>query len=856
MDGLGSGLQICSGAGALSDCEDQPAPAQVSGGYRADSQDQEEEGAIDLPMDSIAGTLTPPPLTYSTPSAAPTDASSEPGAVFAPLNATDQNLEFTWGEMDEPGTGFTDLLDIESPTAFQFTSSIGDDQPPLPSLQFLPNSLSSMAETPTRDELDVSLSRGTPVFSFDFFLRSDEACSNTSPPAIPVPTIPDHNTMGPEETNTFSQFGSRLPSVQPDETRSAPDRQTTLSEAIDLGDSHAPEFPDLIEFSESDIYPSESKTKTRSRTHAKESLSPLTTADRKCILERIAEFSTVPASFQLPTRLSLARYIRGYIDGFHEHLPFLHIPSMKVETSSVELLLAMAAVGSQYCFEADKGVELFNAARAIATERIRRRDVRIASYSSRLGRHPESSCSDRRSSRSSMDSTASAGRPFSRQSGPCLQNAPLELQRRLSTPITSPASTAASDEAESLMQTAQALLILMAMATWGKHKEILREAMAIQSILGSLVREDGLRDIPRTVNTEGDWESWNRSESILRTKYIVYCFFNLHSIVYDIPPLILNSEIDMRLPSSASEFKASTATEWRDMRERGGTQPTQFQRALRGLFSGTSAQDCNNTHSSLGNYILIHAIIQQIFLVRQTARGRFDSSSDLPSEDIAPLEQALRSWQLCWERSPESSLDPMNSDNPVSFNSTALLRLAYVRLNMNTGPSRALGTRDPVQIAHALKSMPLIQPTPKLMRALLHSVHALSIPVKIGVRLVARMQTFIWSIQHSLCSLECALLLSKWLEAVSAISATEPLTKDEERILLTIRTMLAETDFSVAEGDDSRETARYLNVGVLRVWASIFRGSQTWAVVDIIGTSLDLYADMLDTSTVHVADIS
>jgi len=32
----------------------------------------------------------------------------------------------------------------------------------------------------------------------------------------------------------------------------------------------------------------------------------------------------------------------------------------------------------------------------------------------------------------------------------------------------------------------------------------------------------------------------------------------------------------------------------------------------------------------------------------------------------------------------------------------------------------------------------------------------------------------------------------------------------------------------------------------LRVWATIFRGAQTWAIVDVIGTGLHIYADMLE----------
>jgi hypothetical protein len=317
--------------------------------------------------------------------------------------------------------------------------------------------------------------------------------------------------------------------------------------------------------------------------------------------------------------------------------------------------------------------------------------------------------------------------------------------------------------------------------------------------------------------------------------------------VYDIPPLILSSELKMRLPCSASEFKADSEASWWAAKER-ANEPSQVQDALRWLFSG-SGKDTTKWHSSLGNYVLIHAIIQHIFFVRQTARCRFDSS-ELTAAEMAPLEQALRNWQQGWERNPESSLDPMDPNGPVAFNSTALLRLAYIRLNMDTGPGRALGTRDPLQIAHALRDIPAINRTPKLMRALLHSAHALSIPIKIGIRLVAKTQTFTWSIQHSLCSLECALLLSKWLEAVSRSepAVDPPITSSETRIMSLVKTVLDETEFGVPldTASDLASLARHLNVGVLRVWATIFTGAQTWAIVDVIGTSLNTYADMLD----------
>jgi hypothetical protein len=385
------------------------------------------------------------------------------------------------------------------------------------------------------------------------------------------------------------------------------------------------------------------------------------------------------------------------------------------------------------------------------------------------------------------------------------------------------------------------------MATWAKHRKILREALAIQSILATLIRDDGLKGQPLAGDVS--WEEWVRFETTKRTKLIVFCFFNLHCIVYNIPPLILNSEIRLALPSSAAEFKASNAIAWREARRK-GTPAIGFQEALRRLFSrrGRDITECN---SSLGNYVLIHALIQHIFFVRQIAKCRFDRPGDLADEDVSSLEHALRNWQSGWKRNPESSLDPMNPNGPVAFNSTALLRLAYIRLNIDTGPYRSLDTRDPVQIANAFRESPPIQRTPKLVRAVLHSAHALSVPIKIGIRLVAKTQTFIWSIQHSLCSLECAFLLSKWLEALSLPNPEPPVTDDEWRIRSLVKTMLDETGFAISEDavPDSSAGTKSLSAGVLRVWAAIFKGAQTWAIVDVIGSALNIYADMLESNT-------
>jgi hypothetical protein len=100
----------------------------------------------------------------------------------------------------------------------------------------------------------------------------------------------------------------------------------------------------------------------------------ISAADHTVIKNRLDEFSSVlPPDFVFPSRHTLTRFLEGYISGFHEHLPFLHLPSLSPQEMSPELLLAILSVGAQYRFESHRGHALWYAAKAVAVEQIRRR---------------------------------------------------------------------------------------------------------------------------------------------------------------------------------------------------------------------------------------------------------------------------------------------------------------------------------------------------------------------------------------------------------------------------------------------------------------------------------------------------
>ncbi|KAJ5176944.1 uncharacterized protein N7482_002821 [Penicillium canariense] len=641
---------------------------------------------------------------------------------------------------------------------------------------------------------------GDPVQDFTVFLESVGLSSDWDSGVFSGDLMSDSRVQA-DEPPSFSNFGSRLPSLQPE--------------------SH--EIEDRIGLSDDSPRPAWDITNT----------------DRQVFVQKLEEFSSVlPKGFVPPSRHTLTRFFAGYINGLNEHLPFVHVPTLSIAKCSPELTLATAAAGSHYRFENGRGIDLFHAAKAILLERLRRRDSRQVPHPTWNYISPPSGFHNSRGS-SMISNTASS--PFQSQ--------------QLANPPFNP-SIYTPDDSDAHMEVIRTFLLLTVFASWERHPELLREILSLQSTLARLVREHGLAEAPPPPEPMS-WEEWIRREGNRRTKMIVYCFSNLHSIMYNIPPLILNGELKLNMPCSHDLWKANNAAQWRRLHRVRQGSDVPFQDAFARLFLKPSTSFPSTPISPLGNYILIHAIIQQIFFARQLCLSAPNMhGTSLRQEDLNVLDNSLSAWKALWKRTPESSIDPQNPAGPIAFTSTALLGLAYIRLHVDLGPCRHLITQDPVQIAGALGDSPPIVRTPRLIMALLHSAHALSIPVRLGIDFVARTHSFFWSIQHSLCSLECAFLLSRWLLAIPATQSEQRLSEHERKLLLWIKSMMDETDMAVDPpgAPDLEFMANpykvcQLSVAIVRVWARTFRGNTSWAIVDLVGSSLDAYADLLESWT-------
>ncbi|RDW64677.1 hypothetical protein BP6252_10328 [Coleophoma cylindrospora] len=499
--------------------------------------------------------------------------------------------------------------------------------------------------------------------------------------------------------------------------------------------------------------------------------------ERLC-LEVQCYSEVLPAGCLLPSRNALTGYLEKYLRCVHEFLPFIHLATFSAEQKDVSLVLAIAALGAVYRFELSKAYELYFMAKAMLFEKIRREGLQVVTDLLVGPSHPA-------------------------------RDLPHDLGK------------------------IQTFVLLITFASWA-DKRISAEALSMGSQLAVLVRENGISE-PDEMPHNVDWLSWVVIEERRRTLFAAYVLFNLHSIAFKIPPLILNHEVGIFLPGFAEQWKAENARQWQHAPHQ---VERQFKEGLRSLCDGTGIP-ADASVSSFSNWLLIHGLLQQIYI------DSHRSANSLRLDTIDYFEAALRTWQLSWEVADESSLDPLSPKAPLGLGALALLRLAYIRLNLDFSQCRGLLSRD---LQCIIAKGDNLNRSPHLDRAVLHAAHALSIPVRLGIASMAHSKTSIWVIEHSLCSLECALLLKNWLETISTAIAscgTEGLRKVEKRLLGIITEIIKETSFAETLDIFEDEASRFLRMAttVVKIWAQIFQGVHHLEIDNFIGASLQLLAD-------------
>ncbi|KAL6246519.1 hypothetical protein RBB50_006756 [Rhinocladiella similis] len=509
---------------------------------------------------------------------------------------------------------------------------------------------------------------------------------------------------------------------------------------------------------------------------------------RQIVLVKLAEFAdVVPRGFELPSRHALNRFLALYITGFNEHNPILHLPTTSLESIAVELFLSIVSIGARYAHEKEICFDLLQAAQAIVFERIKRWE-------------------DRRKTPTAT--------------------------RRTATDLTSVASDVEDPTDWLHVQVMQALVLMTGNIVFGRSPGAgSRESALFRATLGVMIREVAVSGAKHG-NVDESWDKWVKAETLKRIVLVAFTLFNLQTMLLDIAPSLWWSEVSLDLPCSEETWNATCPDMWHRTRRRAPAEAS-VQDAMADLFHEETQQAGRRPlFSSLGGYFLIHAILQSMWIQRQMAviQANRDATQSLNDEQT---EGALRRWRQGWEQNEESSMNPVNPSGPIAFTSTALLRLAYVRLTTSARIIPSLTTFDHDLIAAQFLQTPKVMRSERATRAALHCAHALSIPVKIGLNFVAHTQSFYWACQHALSSLECVLFLSKWLETVTTPELQKTLSPQEGLVLEFVVQIVRETGFRAPRAELLSDNHRLSRI-VVEIWGKVFPEVGVWEIVDLI----------------------
>ena len=435
-----------------------------------------------------------------------------------------------------------------------------------------------------------------------------------------------------------------------------------------------------------------------------------------------------------PSVQDLQRYVSAYVQFFHPHLPFMHIPTLNFESpeyttplrrvgghsqfvqSSVPgggacLILSIAAIGAVYEDEMPISRELFECARTQINFSL-----------------------DERSNANMAKAYLGTGHSVE------TEGTPLWLVQAMLLNVIYRHNCGDEMAPDTASQHCAALVSL------AREAELAAPGPAFAAKVG-----DGMQ--PQDMHlygmvTEGwnvmmggpddsDWHAWKTTEERKRTLYAVFIVSSLLVSAYNRAPALTNSEIRLDLPCDEAPWCAENVQAWRAM---GGAPMVEaksvpFGAALGHLLTaaqrqqrpasnpagsslGSDLSDSELTPSSFGCLVLVNALHNYIWETRQRHLGRPWTNQET-EQMHAHIEPALRAWQAAWASHPTHSLERPNpfGVGPLSADSIPLLDLAYVRLYVNLGHSKeAFWQRDHDtmvgELSRGVEMVPQVVPSP------------------------------------------------------------------------------------------------------------------------------------------------
>jgi hypothetical protein len=413
-----------------------------------------------------------------------------------------------------------------------------------------------------------------------------------------------------------------------------------------------------------------------------------------------------PPIATLPATSDIQRFVNAYIQYFHPHLPFLHIPTLSFDTPAYTyhlrtassfnhdgmvggggcLILAMAAIGALYEFEHNVAKELFEAAKKMILYYLDER---------------------RRAGLSAVVNGSNAANDHANKP-------PLWLVQAMLLNLIF-GHNCGDRQAAEVASTHCAALVSLAKAA-GLDKPTSPDGH--ESTNGDTNMTDGLEfshsPHGEAVDEHTQWIQWKKAEERKRTYFAVFSMSSLLVSAYAHAPRILNSEIRLDLPCEEDLWSADSPQTWLAM---GGpvivqTRGLSFNAAMTYLLEASSRHAASRTNhgfnqpfqnsqpisdigeseirpSTFGCYVLINALHVYIWETRQRHTGRMWKAHETEAMH-SQVEPALKAWQAAWRTNPNHCIERPSPFGPLSADCIPLLDLAYVRLFVNLGRAKEL----------------------------------------------------------------------------------------------------------------------------------------------------------------------
>ncbi|KAJ3536491.1 hypothetical protein NM208_g6688 [Fusarium decemcellulare] len=510
-------------------------------------------------------------------------------------------------------------------------------------------------------------------------------------------------------------------------------------------------------------------------------------------------------NFQLPDISTLQHCLDRYIEVFHIHFPFLHLPTLELTTAPSPLILGICAIGALYRLERRLAASLcFMAERVLASLEMGRLDHDPV-LSPNWARPPAS---------------------------PAIDLVPLSI--------------------------AQARLLVVFLLGFSGEPGLVRRALIGCGYISAASETKEPNSCPcadiaqdfrlrrsivqpsRESRNAVDWKKWVARESMKR--YMCTCIIlgNLLNIAYGINPgFSALEECDVEIPDDDVLWDTTTATAWESLiKDKPSSPQVSLGKAASSFFSDSDHRETLTRVELSWSPFTISAVMHQVAIAvwyqtqgQQACNVVARDAQQCFQPEATRIETALsRCRKLLIRRSGGGKGKGWSDgDSPLLFNASTILRVSYGRAFMAVEDlDRSLlfknSTQDMLGALQRYHSAP--QKRGQLTTlAVNRALEGFAIPIRAGSLLMQKTAAFKWSVEHALAAWDAALLVTKWVHTVEQLQESGQGTAPEERqVLQNVRQLLSEIETEHARPHS-------LAAELARVWAGLYDDTWVWGGV-------------------------